>query len=141
MEHHGFHSEASLRIRSLLGSAPVLCENKTQDHGRTNSGVFSMSPAPTTPDYFGWMDQLRRASARRGFIIHATVFVLTMTGLFLINALGKGGWWVQWPLLGWGLGLAGHGALVYRTLNRPRPGATGEQGAAAGEPPKTAEGS
>jgi hypothetical protein len=54
----------------------------------------------------------RRAKARLGWFGHATVYATVITGLALI------GWWQGrlWPIapaLGWGLGLAIHGARVF----------------------------
>jgi hypothetical protein len=74
-----------------------------------------MSAAPVSNDYADRLQQLRHKSAVKGFLIHATVFALTISGLLVINILTNGPWWVQWPLIGWGLGLAGHAYLVYRT--------------------------
>jgi hypothetical protein len=48
-----------------------------------------------------------------GFYIHAAVFALVMLILFVIDAAVGQGWWVQWPLLGWGAGLAAHWSLVF----------------------------
>jgi hypothetical protein len=36
--------------------------------------------------------------------------------LIAINALSPGVWWAQWPLIGWGIGLVGHGLAVFRPL-------------------------
>jgi len=65
-------------------------------------------------------DLLKRAreqvEARRGFLVHLLVYLLSNLGMFLINLLGRGqdgGWWFYWPLLGWGIGLAAHGFSVY----------------------------
>ena len=33
-------------------------------------------------------------------------YIIVNTALILINALTPGPWWFQWPLLGWGIGLA-----------------------------------
>ena len=52
-------------------------------------------------------------SALIGFYIHFGVFVTVMLGLFGINSASNGPWWVQWPLLGWGLGVLGHAYLVF----------------------------
>ena len=48
-----------------------------------------------------------------GFYIHLGVFIAVMVGLFGINYLGSDPWWVQWPLIGWGLGVVGHACLVF----------------------------
>jgi fatty acid desaturase len=54
-----------------------------------------------------------QVQAMTAFYIHAAVFALVMLILFLIDAGNGGGWWVQWPLLGWGAGLAAHWALTF----------------------------
>ena len=48
-----------------------------------------------------------------GYYIHLGVFVAVMVGLFGINYAGGDPWWVQWPLIGWGLGILGHAYLVF----------------------------
>jgi 2TM domain len=54
----------------------------------------------------------RRAGAKMGWYIHATVYVLV--NLFLvILASSRGQDWAMYPLLGWGLGLLIHGAVVF----------------------------
>ena len=56
----------------------------------------------------------RRAGAKMGFIIHATVFVLVNAMLFAINRQFTPQYgWSFWPLGGWGIGLAIHGLAVY----------------------------
>jgi hypothetical protein len=54
----------------------------------------------------------KRAKARMGWFGHASIYLIVVTGLALI------GWWQGrlWPIgpaLGWGLGLAIHGARVF----------------------------
>lgn len=54
----------------------------------------------------------KRAKARLGWFGHASIYLIVITGLALI------GWWQGrlWPVgpaLGWGLGLAIHGARVF----------------------------
>lgn len=54
----------------------------------------------------------RRAGAKLGFYIHATVYMLV--NAFLISlSLSQGRNWFLGPLLGWGLGLAIHGFKVF----------------------------
>lgn len=56
----------------------------------------------------------RRINDVKSFWIHAIVFALVMPLLFVVNyATFDGDWWVQWPLLGWGIGLACHAIAVY----------------------------
>ncbi|GAA0766504.1 2TM domain-containing protein [Ideonella azotifigens] len=50
---------------------------------------------------------------RRGFGVHALVFVLGMALLAGINLLWTGPpYWVLWVLPGWGIGLVAHGWAV-----------------------------
>lgn len=53
----------------------------------------------------------RRAGAKMGLYIHATVFVLVNLMLAAIAA-ASGKSWAVFPALGWGLGLAIHAAVV-----------------------------
>lgn len=56
----------------------------------------------------------RRARARMGFLIHLAVYVavnLTLIGIDLMTPSPVH--WAQYPLLGWGLGLAIHGLVVH----------------------------
>jgi hypothetical protein len=55
---------------------------------------------------------MERVRALTGFYIHAAVFVVVMALLFALN-LTDPDWWVQWPLAGWGIGLAAHAWAVY----------------------------
>ncbi len=71
------------------------------------------------------MDEIqRRDSARRivaaklGFIRHATVYILVMVGLALINNFTSPGyqWWL-WGSFGWGVAVVAHfvSAFVFRS--------------------------
>jgi hypothetical protein len=51
--------------------------------------------------------------AVKGFYIHVFVYGAVMAGLFAIDFANGGAWWVQWPFIGWGLGILGHAYLVY----------------------------
>ncbi|MFM9942874.1 MAG: 2TM domain-containing protein [Hyphomicrobiaceae bacterium] len=51
----------------------------------------------------------RHVAALRGFYIHLIIFTCVMSGLIGINVATKTAWWVHWPLLGWGIGILGHG--------------------------------
>ncbi len=54
----------------------------------------------------------KRASAKLGWLMHAAVYLAVNTGLVLASvASGKA--WAVFPLLGWGIGLAAHGAAVW----------------------------
>lgn len=54
----------------------------------------------------------RRAGAKLGWFIHAAVFVCVNTLLMTISLI-NGKPWAFFPLAGWGLGLAIHGAVVW----------------------------
>jgi hypothetical protein len=57
----------------------------------------------------------RKAEARQGLYIHATVYLLVNLSLFLINLITHsqgGGWWFFWPAVWWGVALAIHAATV-----------------------------
>jgi hypothetical protein len=55
----------------------------------------------------------RRVRAIKGFYIHWSVFVMVMAMLTAINLASAASWWVQWPFMGWGVGLLAHAFLVY----------------------------
>jgi hypothetical protein len=56
----------------------------------------------------------QQVEALTGFYIHLVVFVLVMLVLLAVNWLATPDvWWVQWPFLGWGIGVAGHALLVF----------------------------
>ena len=56
----------------------------------------------------------RRADAKIGFRVHATIFVLVNGFLAALNLLTTPRHlWFYWPLLGWGIGLAAHAFGVY----------------------------
>lgn len=55
----------------------------------------------------------RRIRARLGLYIHATVYVAVNAFLALVQSQTTPAIaWNLWPLAGWGLGLAIHGAVV-----------------------------
>lgn len=57
----------------------------------------------------------KRAGAKMGWYIHALVFIAVNAGLALLAAM-QGLHWAAFPALGWGLGLAIHGAVVFIRL-------------------------
>ncbi len=54
----------------------------------------------------------RRAGAKLGWLIHAAVFV-SVNALLMTISLANGKPWAIFPLAGWALGLAIHGAAVW----------------------------
>jgi hypothetical protein len=57
----------------------------------------------------------KRAGMRMGWLIHATVFV-AVNALLAFLSLSSGRGWAIYPFLGWGIGLAIHGAVVLAAL-------------------------
>lgn len=55
----------------------------------------------------------RKVAALKGLYIHGAIFVVVLTGLVVVDWLSGPGWWVQWVLLGWGIGVASHAVAVY----------------------------
>ena len=58
----------------------------------------------------------RRVGRKVGFYIHAFVYVIVNLGLFALNQFTGDLRWHQWPLMGWGLGLAIHGIVTFMSL-------------------------
>ena len=54
----------------------------------------------------------KRAGAKMGWYIHATVFIAVNVMLFMLSAM-SGRNWAVFPFFGWGLGLAIHGMAVF----------------------------
>ncbi len=49
-----------------------------------------------------------RAQRRLGFLIHAITFIATIIVLVIVNYFTGAPYWVQWVVLGWGVGLFCH---------------------------------
>ena len=73
---------------------------------------------PSTADDKKYAEAKRQVAALKGFYVHLFVFVCVMLGLLGINVATKSEWWVQWPFLGWGLGILGHAIGVFMPINR-----------------------
>ena len=54
----------------------------------------------------------KRAAAKLGWYIHATVYIAVNLLLATLSA-ASGHHWAVFPALGWGVGLAIHGAVVF----------------------------
>ena len=68
-------------------------------------------PLPTSPEQLERLAR-KRAGAKLGWYIHATVYIAVNILLALLSALGDRHWAV-FPAVGWGVGLAIHGAVVF----------------------------
>ncbi len=51
--------------------------------------------------------------AIKGFYVHLVAFVAAMIALIGLDYSSGNSWWVQWPLIGWGLGILAHAYLVF----------------------------
>ncbi len=64
----------------------------------------------------GQLDKAREQWKKRQkqeFLGHLRVYAIVNGALFLINLFTPGPMWVQWPLIGWGIGLAIHGSNAF----------------------------
>ena len=60
--------------------------------------------------------QEKQERIRRSVLINITIYLIVIAFLAVVNHLASPGyWWVIWPALGWGLGLAI--SVVSRLLN------------------------
>lgn len=72
-----------------------------------------MTPEPLSPEDIDRLAR-KRAGAKLGWYVHATVYVLVNLFLFAMSTYAFGTRrWSLGPLLGWGLGLVLHGVSVF----------------------------
>ncbi len=70
------------------------------------------------------VDRHRIAAAQQrvveieAFYIHLLSYVLVVTLLAAINFYSGDEWWVQWVVLGWGIGVAAHALALFATKPR-----------------------
>ena len=61
----------------------------------------------------------KAARARAGFYVHLTAYVLVNAVLVGLNlATHPDRLWVQWPLLGWGVGVLAHAVAAFALAGR-----------------------
>ena len=61
----------------------------------------------------------RRAKAKYGFFVHATVYAAVMVLLVIVNLVTlPGDIWFIWPLIGWGFAVVLHGLRVFVLADR-----------------------
>ena len=61
-------------------------------------------------------ESMRKARLKRrkmGLYSHLWSYLMVNAALLVINYFTPGSWWFQWPLLGWGIGLAFQFKAVY----------------------------
>ncbi len=69
-------------------------------------------------DLFEHLMESERDKAINGFYTHFIVFLSVIAGLALINLVSGDRFWIQWIVLGWGLGIAFHAFMIF--VRRPR---------------------
>lgn len=77
---------------------------------------MDMMDKPEDKDSRLMREAKRRVGLKMGFLTHLLVFVLVNVGLFVLNGWTGGHRWHQFPLYGWGLGLAIHGIVTLIAL-------------------------
>jgi len=82
-----------------------------------------------------------RDKAINGFYTHFMIFLAIIAGLAIVNLVSGHSFWVQWVVLGWGLGIALHAFLVFvrnpqrdHALREARLAREERKAAAAGDP-------
>ena len=54
-----------------------------------------------------------KKNEKQDFLGHLRVYAIVNGALFLMDLFTPGPMWVQWPLIGWGIGLAIHGQAAF----------------------------
>lgn len=60
----------------------------------------------------------QRVADIEAFYIHLTAFALVLLLLFGVNVYTGDDWWVQWVLIGWGIGVVAHAVALF--MNKPK---------------------
>ena len=55
----------------------------------------------------------KQVKAMTGFYGHLAIYALVIGTLAVIDTFTGDSWWVQWPALGWGIGVLGHAIGVF----------------------------
>ncbi|WP_334148217.1 2TM domain-containing protein [Hyphomicrobium sp.] len=69
-------------------------------------------------DLFEHAMESERDKAINGFYTHFIVFLSVIAGLALINLVSGDRFWIQWIVLGWGVGIAFHAFMIF--VRRPQ---------------------
>lgn len=69
-------------------------------------------------DLFEHLMESERDKAINGFYTHFIVFLAVIAGLALVNLVTGDSFWIQWVVLGWGIGIAAHAFLIF--VRRPQ---------------------
>jgi hypothetical protein len=95
----------------------VLSRSAVRDE--TWSKILAQLPGPLAPVQGTLESAADRLFHDRGFLIHFAAYLAVNALLIVINLVSTPGkYWFYWPLLGWGLGIAGHAFGVLRHSGR-----------------------
>jgi hypothetical protein len=59
------------------------------------------------------MEAQQRIAGLEAFYVHLAIYVAVMALLVAVNYFSGDGWWVQWVILGWGIGVLAHAFGIY----------------------------
>jgi hypothetical protein len=69
-------------------------------------------------DLFEHAMESERDKAINGFYTHFIIFLAVIAGLAIVNLVEGNAFWIQWVVLGWGIGIGYHAFKVF--ITRPR---------------------
>lgn len=69
-------------------------------------------------DLFEHLMESERDKAINGFYTHFITFIAVIAGLAILNLVTGDSFWIQWVVLGWGIGIAFHAYEIF--VRRPR---------------------
>ncbi len=64
-------------------------------------------------DLFEHLMESERDKAINGFYTHFIIFLAVIAGLAVVNLVSGDSFWIQWVVLGWGLGIAFHAYRIF----------------------------
>ncbi len=74
----------------------------------------SPQPGVAPPrDYEKLARAKQQVAAIKGFYVHLAIYAVINAGLFAINFVSGGPWWVLWVIGGWGIGVIAHAVGVF----------------------------
>lgn len=103
---------AVLAARSPASAAPAPDEAAPPPGGAAGTETATPDAEAATGPTPGWAAHL----GRTGFLRHVAIYVVVLSFLAWLDVRAQDGvLWFQWPLLGWGAGIASHGIRSWRS--------------------------